>query len=157
MYRFHPSIRWRKGYPDRQQIVSQVNELWLKYGLDKHTTFNTKVEKIYQNKNKHWIINDPANGTFDGVIVAVGTCAEPKTPHIPGMDKFKGKIYHSSELDGKKAAGKKVVIIGGGASAVEALEFVASADAAKTSILARVSLQGSLQFQKADTHPYIIV
>jgi cation diffusion facilitator CzcD-associated flavoprotein CzcO len=140
MYRFHPSVRWKKGYPDRQQIVSQVKELWQKYGLDKRTTFNTKVEKIYQNKKKRWVINDPANGTFDGVIVAVGTCAGPKTPHIPGMDEFKGKIYHSSQLDGKKAAGKKVVIIGGGASAVEALEFVASADAANTSILARVSL-----------------
>jgi cation diffusion facilitator CzcD-associated flavoprotein CzcO len=139
MYRFHPSIKWRKGYPDRQQIVSQVKELWLRYGLDKHTTFNTKVTKIYQDKKKRWIINDPSNGRFDGVLVAVGTCAEPKSPHIPGMDKFKGKIYHSSELDGKKAEGNNVVIIGGGASAVEALEFVAHENAAMTSILARVN------------------
>ena len=40
-------------------------------------------------------------------------------PHIPGMDKFKGEIYHSSELTAKDAKGKKVAIIGGGASAVE--------------------------------------
>ncbi|KAL2358553.1 hypothetical protein BJ546DRAFT_824460, partial [Cryomyces antarcticus] len=73
----------------------------------------------------------------DGIIAAVGTCGDPKIPYIPGQDKFKGEIYHSSQLDGKEAQGKKVAIIGGGASAVEALEFVAHEDAAKTYVLAR--------------------
>jgi cation diffusion facilitator CzcD-associated flavoprotein CzcO len=138
MYRFHPSIKWKKGYPGRQQIVSQVKQLWLRYGLDKRTKFNTPVTGLYQNEKGSWIVNDPSNGTFDGVIIAIGTCGEPKMPHIPGLDKFKGKIYHSSDLDGKDAAGKRVVVIGGGASAVEALEFVASSDAEKATILARV-------------------
>lgn len=40
-------------------------------------------------------------------------------------------------LDGKSAEGKKVIIVGGGASAVEALEFVVNTGAAKTSVLAR--------------------
>ena len=56
---------------------------------------------------------------------------------IQGQEVFKGEIYHSSHLDGKSAAGKKVLIIGGGASAVEALEFVIHTDAASTSVLAR--------------------
>jgi cation diffusion facilitator CzcD-associated flavoprotein CzcO len=53
------------------------------------------------------------------------------------MDKFKGEIYHSSDLTGKEAKGKKMIIIGGGASAVEALEFAAHEEADKTYILAR--------------------
>ncbi|KIW04250.1 uncharacterized protein PV09_04555 [Verruconis gallopava] len=137
MYRFHPSIRWRKGYPDREQIVSQIQQLWQRYGLKERTRFNTKVTKLYQDDKNRWIVNDPSNGRFDGVIVAVGTCGEPKMAHIPGQEKFKGEIYHSSELDGKDAKGKKVVIVGGGASAVEALEFVASANAEKAVVLAR--------------------
>jgi hypothetical protein len=36
----------------------------------------------------------PSNGRFDGVMAAVGTCGEPKMPHIPGQDKFKGQIFH---------------------------------------------------------------
>lgn len=137
MYRFHPSIKWNKGYPDRQQIVSQITQLWKRYGLDEKTKFNTKVEKIYKDKQNRWIINDPSNGRFDGVIACVGTCGDPKQPHVPGMDKFKGEIFHSSQLDGKEAKGKKVIVIGGGASAVEALEFVAHEDAEKTFVLAR--------------------
>jgi hypothetical protein len=137
MYRFHPSVRWNKGYPDRQQIVSQVTELWKRYGLEEKTKFDTKVEKVYKNDKGRWIINNPANGQFDGVLAAVGSCGDPKMPGMQGMDKFKGEIYHSSQLTGKKAKGKKVVVIGGGASAVEALEFVAHEDAEHTSVLAR--------------------
>ena len=137
MYRFHPSVRWSGGYPNRQQIVSQITELWKKYGLEDKTKFDTKVEKVYQDNNGRWIINDPSNGRFEGIIAAVGSCGDVKMPSMPGMDKFKGEIYHSSSLTGKQAKGKTMIVIGGGASAVEALEFAAHEDAAKTYILAR--------------------
>lgn len=100
MYRFHPSVKWERGYPDRQQIISQVRQLWERYGLDLRTKFNTKVETTFQDERGRWIINNPANGRFDGIVAAVGTCGEPKTPHVPGMEKFKGPVYHSSELTG---------------------------------------------------------
>jgi cation diffusion facilitator CzcD-associated flavoprotein CzcO len=77
-------------------------------------------------------------------MLAVGTCGDPKMPHIPGEEEFKGEIYHSSDLDGRDAKGKNVVVIGGGASAVEALEFVAEAEAKKVSILSRVSFPPTL-------------
>jgi len=137
MYRFHPSVRWNRGYPDRKQIVSQITQLWKRYGLDERTKFNTRVNSVTQDRQGRWIINDPSNGRFDGVMAAVGTCGEPKMPHIPGQEKFKGDIFHSSRLDGKTAKGKKVLIIGGGASAVEALEFVVHTDVAETNVLAR--------------------
>jgi hypothetical protein len=137
MYRFHPSVKWHEGYPDRQQIVSQITELWRRYGLNDRTKFDTKVEKVYKDAKGRWIINTPANGRFDGVLAAIGTCGDPKVPRISGMDKFEGEIHHSSQLDGVHAKGKKVVVIGGGASAVEALEFVATEEAAQTAVLAR--------------------
>ena len=58
-------------------------------------------------------------------------------PHMPNQEAYKGEIFHSSKLDGKTASGKKVLIIGGGASAVEALEFVINTGARKTTVLAR--------------------
>lgn len=100
MYRFHPSVQWERGYPDRQQIITQVQQLWKRYGLDRKTRFNYKVEKTYQDDKGRWIINNPSQGRFDGLIAAVGTCGDPKIPTVPGMDKFKGEIYHSSELTG---------------------------------------------------------
>lgn len=137
MYRFHPSVQWQRGYPNRQQIVSQIRELWNRYGLQKRTRFNFKVHKTYLDKQQRWIINDPSNGRFDGLIAAVGTCGDPVMPKFQGTENFRGEIYHSSDLTGKDAKDKKIAIIGGGASAVEALEFAAAAGAAKTSILSR--------------------
>ena len=137
MYRFHPSVKWSAGYPDRQQIVSQITQLWKRYGLQERTKFNTSVTSVTQDKEGRWIVNDPSNGHFDGVMAAVGTCGAPKVPHISGQENFKGEVYHSSKLDGKTAQGKKVLVIGGGASAVEALEFVVHTGAKSTSVLAR--------------------
>ena len=113
MYRFHPSVKWDKGYPNRKQIVGQVQQVWKNYGLDKRTRFNTRVTQVYRDEKKgRWIINDPSNGEFEGVILAVGTCGDPKTPHIPGQESFKGEIYHSSELDGKSAGGRRLLLLG---------------------------------------------
>ncbi|OIW31851.1 FAD/NAD(P)-binding domain-containing protein, partial [Coniochaeta ligniaria NRRL 30616] len=137
MYRFHPSVKWERGYPDRQQIIGQVRQLWERYGLDSHTKFDTKVDKVYQDGNGRWIVNNTSNGRFEGIIAAVGTCGDPKVPHIEGMEDFKGEIHHSSALTGKRAKGKKMIVIGGGASAVEALEFAAAEGADKIYILSR--------------------
>ncbi|KAK7741768.1 hypothetical protein SLS53_004832 [Cytospora paraplurivora] len=128
---------WQRGYPDRQQILSQLRQLWEKYNLDEKTKFNTKIEKVYQDEKGRWVLNDPSNGRFDGLVAAVGTCGAPKRPHIPGVEKFRGPVLHSSELTGKDAKGKKIAVIGGGASAVEALEYAADEEAAKVYILAR--------------------
>lgn len=142
MYRFHPSVRWERGYPDRQQIVSQVRELWRRYGLEARTRFGTPVRRVRQDGRGRWVVNDdPSLGRFDGVIAAVGTCGEPKVPRLPGMDRFRGEIHHSSRLTGAGAGAaardRTVIVIGGGASAVEALEFAHEEGAAKVYILAR--------------------
>ncbi|KAI0379316.1 FAD/NAD(P)-binding domain-containing protein [Hypomontagnella monticulosa] len=137
MYRFHPSVKWKGGYPDRQQIISQVRQLWERYGLDTKTKFNTKVDKVYKDERGRWVINNPANGRFEGIIAAVGTCGDPKMPRMDGMDRFKNEIYHSSQLTGVDAKDKSMIIIGGGASAVEALEYASEEKASKIYILSR--------------------
>jgi len=136
MYRFHPSVKWSRGYRNRQQIISQVRQLWHRYGLSTRTKFNTRVTNLYQDPHGRWIINDPCHGRFDGVISAIGTCSAPKTPRLPGMASFSGSIHHSSNLAGTSARDKIMTIVGGGASVVEALEFAADEGAAKVYILA---------------------
>jgi len=137
MYRFHPSVRWGGGYPKQNQIVNQIRKLWLRYGLDEKTKFSTRVEAVYRDQQGRWIVNDSSNGRFDGVIVAIGTCGVPKMPHLPGQENFNGQIFHSSNLDGKDAKGKRILIVGGGASAVEALEWAVDTGAAEVKVLTR--------------------
>jgi cation diffusion facilitator CzcD-associated flavoprotein CzcO len=58
-------------------------------------------------------------------------------PSLPDQDQFKGTICHSSDLDGKDIKGKRALIIGGGASAFEALEFAVHSGAAEIDVLSR--------------------
>ena len=92
------------------------------------------------NKYGHsrWLVNDGADGVFDAVIVTIGTCGDLALIEFDGRDVFERqpgkKVIHSSQLDKllkeykdeNGASGikdKKFVIIGSGASGVEAAEW----------------------------------
>lgn len=139
MFRFHPSVRFDAAYPTQQEIRQQIVDVWRRYGLQDRTVFNTKVTSTKQSKDGKWIINnnEAQYGRFDGVIAAIGVCGDPKMPYLPEQDKFKGQVYHSSKLDGKDVKDKKVLVVGGGASAIEALEFAVKSGAAEIDVLSR--------------------
>ncbi|KAJ5662615.1 uncharacterized protein N7477_010231 [Penicillium maclennaniae] len=139
MYRFHPSVHYDSAYPSQKQIKEQIVNLWKRYDLERRTVFDTPVTSVKKTKNGQWIINDDEAqyGRFDGVLTAVGVCGDPQMPSLPDQEKFKGQIYHSSNLDGKDAKGKKILIVGGGASAIEALEFAVKSGAAEIDVLSR--------------------
>ncbi|KAI0471643.1 monooxygenase [Xylariaceae sp. FL0804] len=141
MYRFHPSVKFRYKYPTREQILAEITCLWKRYCLDERTKFNTPVTRVWRDEaaGGRWRVNDGRDGLFDGVIAAAGSCGDPNMPHLPGQDRFKGPMVHSSDLTGheKEVRGKTVAIIGGGASAVEAVEFAVSEGAKESYILAR--------------------
>ncbi|KAL2817498.1 hypothetical protein BDW59DRAFT_152559 [Aspergillus cavernicola] len=139
MYRFHPSVNYDTAYPTQQEIRDQIVDVWKRYKLEDRTVFETPINSVKQNKTGKWIINNDEDkwGLFDGVIASVGVCGDPKQPSLPDQGNFKGNVYHSSELDGKRVKGKKVLIIGGGASAIEALEFAVKSGAAEIDVLSR--------------------
>ncbi|PGH00240.1 hypothetical protein GX51_05937 [Blastomyces parvus] len=139
MFRFHPAVKWDSAYPTQSQIKNQIINIWKQYDLERRTLFNTPIKSIDMNKGGKWVINnsEAKYGTFDGVVAAVGSCGDPKMPYLPSQDKFKGNVFHSSNLDGKEAKGKRVVVVGGGASAIEALEYAVNSGAAQIDVLSR--------------------
>jgi cation diffusion facilitator CzcD-associated flavoprotein CzcO len=138
-YTFHPAVQWKSDYPDRQEILGEIHRLWNRYNLASRSSFNTSVDSTYEEEDGKWIVNDSSNGYFDGVIAAIGTCGELNMPKLAGQEQFKGDIIHSSELVTDAVKGKDIVVVGGGASAVEALEFACDNGAASVQVVARVS------------------
>lgn len=137
-YRFHDAVEWESDYPKRKEILAQVMKLWERYDLARRTTFGCKVTSTHQEEDGKWVINDTANGYYDGLVAAVGTCGDVFAPSFPNQAAFKGQVIHSSELDAKAIKGKNVLVVGGGASAVEALEFACDNGASSVKVLARV-------------------
>lgn len=101
--------------------------------------FNTKVTSLFQDLQNLWIVNGSSGDKFDGIIIATGTCGRPRTKLIPQINGFKGQTFHSSQLSGKSVKGQRCAVIGGGASAVEAMDFLVKNEAAEVSVIARVS------------------
>lgn len=146
MYRWHPAVLWSKGYPKRDEILKNVRMIWHRYELEKRTKFNTKIGSVsrhssstdpHEGGHARWIINGDQSTVFDGLVVATGTCGKPKRMDLPGQERFKGVITHSSQLDDVDLNGKRVVIVGGGASGIEALELAVEKQSKSATILAR--------------------
>ncbi|KAJ7172025.1 FAD/NAD(P)-binding domain-containing protein [Mycena filopes] len=127
----------------------------------------TSVKRVEsESGGRHqWLINDGAEGPFDAVIVTIGTCGKPKWIHLDGMpqgagedsnhsesdsdktithegDVFTKPMIHSSELDSDAVSeetikDKKVVVIGSGASGVEAVEAALLRGAGEVVMIAR--------------------
>jgi 4-hydroxyacetophenone monooxygenase len=73
----------------------------------------------------------------DAVVSAVGQLNRPNLPDIPGMERFEGPAFHSARWDhGVDLAGKRVVVIGTGASAAQFIPAVAE-EAADLTIFQR--------------------
>ncbi|BGP05362.1 Baeyer-Villiger monooxygenase [Rhodotorula toruloides] len=147
LYRFHPSVKWSRGFPKRDEIISQIKAVWDRYGLESRTRFGYRVTKVTRDEktstdprqggHARWIVNDGKEGVFDAVVCALGTCGDPKLVELEGQDSFAGQIVHSSQLDDADLEGKKVVIIGSGASGVEAAELAVAKKAGDVVMLAR--------------------
>ena len=111
-----------------------------------------------QGGHSRWIINDGNEGIFDAIVrrllhsqrsvrgrtdaqpsqvCAVGTCGDPKFIELEGQDTFSGQILHSSQLDEADLEGKRVVIVGSGASGVESAELAVVKKAKDVVMLAR--------------------
>ncbi|WFD19775.1 hypothetical protein MCAP1_002011 [Malassezia caprae] len=147
MYRFHPLVLWKQFYPHRDEILGNIRHIWKTYGLNERTRFNTRVTKVERHSSStplekgkghtRWVINGNQSEVFDGLVVTIGTCGKPKWIKLPGQDRFKGKIVHSSQLDSVDFKDKRVLIVGGGASGVEAAETAHAKGAPKPTIIAR--------------------
>jgi len=110
-----------------------------KYELYRYIRFNTVVDEArWDDAEKKWKTSVTVTGakdaefgehytlTSDFLVSAVGQLNQPKMPDIPGIDDFKGKIMHSSRWDWSYGLkGKKIAIIGNGATAAQIIPELA--------------------------------
>ncbi|MEZ6024424.1 MAG: NAD(P)/FAD-dependent oxidoreductase [Hyphomonadaceae bacterium] len=125
-YAFKPWTE-QKAIADGPSIRNYVNETAREYGVEPHIRFKHKVKRCDWDPAKaHWTIeaeNDgkPVTFTANFVLMCAGyyNYDEGYLPAFKGVDSFKGQVIHPQhwpeDLD---YAGKRVVVIGSGATAV---------------------------------------
>jgi cation diffusion facilitator CzcD-associated flavoprotein CzcO len=131
---------WTQRYPDWKETHSYMHFVADKCDMWPHIQLNTEIVSAdYQTDSGHWLVTtgDGETYTCKYFISGMGMISEPVIPNIKGMDSFNGPLFHSArwpeELD---YAGKRVGIIGAGATTVQMLPEVAK-DAASVTVFQR--------------------
>lgn len=130
---------WRNFFARQPEVLGYLEEFASTTKLLEHVACNTDVVSArYDEPSRMWDIEtrgpDGAAVTrVNAVISAVGLFSTPQIPDIPGLQAFSGPVFHSSawpaDLD---VTGKRVAVIGTGASAMQIVPAIADAASAVT-------------------------
>ncbi len=131
-YSFRPQD-WPQHFSNQSVLRQYFSDTAKEFGLRGHIAFNTEVtEARFDEDAGLWRVtvrnHDGESETLEAnaVISAVGQLNRPKMPEIPGIDRFAGPSFHSARWDhGVDLAGKRVGVIGTGASAFQFVPIVA--------------------------------
>ena len=143
-FSFAPNHDWSRYFSPRDELYAYLRGCAEEYGVRNRIRFDTGVEALHWDEAENiWraIVRgaDGATSTLcaNAVISAVGQLNRPQFPNITGMDDFAGPLFHSARWpDGVALDGKRVAVIGTGASAMQLVPRVAE-QAAQLTIFQR--------------------
>jgi cation diffusion facilitator CzcD-associated flavoprotein CzcO len=128
-FSFEPSADWTRMYPGQQEIHDYMKRCVERHALAPHIRLNTAFqEAVWDEAAASWCVTT-ADGTRINARVLVsgmGALHVPSFPNIPGLDRFAGPSFHSSAWNyDVDLEGKRVAVIGTGASAIQFVPQIA--------------------------------
>jgi len=121
---------WKERFSGQPENLRYLNYVADKFDLRKYMQFNCKVETAhFDEANDLWRLRiaDGRELTSRFIIMAVGLLSIPTPPRLKGMDKFKGRSFHTFYWPHEpvEMAGKKVAVIGTGATGIQVIADIA--------------------------------
>lgn len=125
---------WRHHFTIQPDLKHYYKTLAHEDGLEDHIHFGTTVTeaRFIEDKTKWKLLTQSKYQgervfEFDAIVSAVGILNQPRIPKFQGMAQFAGKIVHSARWpENLRYEGKRVAIIGTGASAYQIAPAIAS-------------------------------
>jgi cation diffusion facilitator CzcD-associated flavoprotein CzcO/acetyl esterase/lipase len=128
-FSFEPNPRWSRVFSPQSEILDYLRHCAQKYELLRHIRFGAEVsEAEYDEDNAHWTVTltDGTRLSARLLITGTGQLSRPAYPRLEGMADFKGHSFHSATWDhGYALAGKRVAVVGTGASAIQFVPAIA--------------------------------
>lgn len=145
-FSFRPNPDWSDYFSRGPEIEAYAKACAKEYGLLERTRFGTEVVSAeYDEPAARWRVRTRGKDgreeilVANAVISAVGMLNRPKWPEIEGLETFGGACFHSSRWrDDVPLDGRRVAVIGTGASAVQLVPRVAER-AARLTIFQRAA------------------
>lgn len=132
-YSFAPNHGWSSHFPLADEIRAYFDACAERFGVKPHIQFETEVVAAeFRDASGDWAVRVmAADGSEEviearAVISAVGQLNRPKMPDIAGLEQFQGPLVHSGAWPrGLDLTGKRVAVIGSGASAFQIIPALA--------------------------------
>ena len=132
-YFFEPNPNWSRLFSTGDEIKQYADDVADKYDVRRHIRFNTAVDGArWDEESDQWQVSlaDGEVLSTRYLITATGFLSQPKIPDIPGIENFDGRVIHTTEWqDDYDPTGKRIAVIGTGATAVQLIPELAKSAA----------------------------
>ena len=127
---------WTRVCAGQQEILDYLRAVAEEYGVMSRVRFGQRVTECrWDDAESVWTVATDAGDVFcaEAVVLACGQLNRPSIPPLPGAERYAGHSFHSARWEhGYDLRGKRVAVVGTGASAVQLVPPVADAAASLT-------------------------
>ncbi|MEO6953893.1 MAG: alpha/beta hydrolase fold domain-containing protein [Polyangia bacterium] len=128
-FSFAPNPRFCRTYSTQAEIWSYLRDCAERYGVTPHLRLGHEVRSCaWDDELEAWRIETSRGVYIANVLVAAfGALSEPKLPLLPGLETFAGEVFHTARWNhGYDLVGKRVAVVGTGASATQVVPALQS-------------------------------
>jgi cation diffusion facilitator CzcD-associated flavoprotein CzcO len=128
---------WSEHFAPQPETLRYLNHVADRFDLRRDIQFRSRVASAaWREATRDWLVTLEDGNAHSArfLITAVGPLSAPTLPNIDGRDSFKGQSFHTSRWphEGVDFAGKRVAVIGTGATGVQTIQEVAKTAATLT-------------------------
>jgi cation diffusion facilitator CzcD-associated flavoprotein CzcO len=121
---------WSEHFAPQPETLRYLNFVADKFDLRPDIRFHSRVTQAhYQEETGHWDLTVEDGGRYRArfLITAIGPLSAPTLPRIEGVETFRGEAFHTARWPHEPVsfAGKRVAVIGTGATGVQTIQEVA--------------------------------
>src|SRR5262245_19801108 len=119
---FAPNPEWSSSYSPQPEIQAYLQRVAREYDVHDRVVFHTELEHAaWDDVAQLWRCRTTSGEVTARTLVSgAGGLSEPRLPELEGLDTFTGPVFHSARWDHSvDLAGKRVAVIGTGASAIQ--------------------------------------
>ncbi|MFC4913067.1 flavin-containing monooxygenase [Actinomadura gamaensis] len=128
-FSFELNPNWSRMFAPQPEIRAYMEATADKYRIRDHIRFGAAVDSMeWDDASNRWNVTLAGGEVLrpKAIVTGIGALHIPSFPDLPGIERFQGTAFHSAEWDhGVDLAGKRVAVIGTGASAIQFVPQVA--------------------------------
>jgi cation diffusion facilitator CzcD-associated flavoprotein CzcO len=126
-FSFAPNPYWSRSFSPQPEIYAYLRRTAKEHGVEPHVRYGAEVlASNWDADTQRWTVETTAGTlTADVLVVGSGPLSDPTVPDLKGLSTFEGTTFHSAQWDHSwSAKGRRVAVIGTGASAIQFVPHV---------------------------------